>query len=556
MARTHIISWLIFVVFIHAMTELKCQDSDFNANNPLEITPILSGNFGELRPNHFHAGLDLKTGGKTGLPVHSVAPGYVSRIKISPYGYGKAVYITHENGYTTLFGHLDQLNDSIKRYARRIQYEQESFAIDVSPGKLDLLVKEDQIIAYSGNTGGSGGPHVHFEVRETDSEVPRNPLLFQFPLSDQKDPVIEAVAIVPLKPESKVEGRSTTQRFRVSSGKIAGHAQIETSGEIGIEISGYDQQDGAANRNGIFLLECFIDGQKYGRFVADSIPFDQSRYMNALIDYEHYYRTSQRFMRLYRLPGNSLENVWFKNNGYLNLIEGQHEVRIVASDFSGNSTTLEFTISSNSTTTKTREDNSELIPWNIDYFYESDKYKIHIPRGALYDNVELSLNEGENTLEILRRQIPIQKPFSIQIYSPEQRKGELIGLMNSSGKVSRVLVTKRNGNWLSAESKSFGTFGLTADVTPPVIRLGNFRNGMNVSNSSVTFDIQDNLSGIEKFEVHVDGKWVLAEYEPKENLLFINPMEFTSKSEEQHLSLRVVDMAGNVATFEGTFYKR
>ena len=128
--------------------------------------------------------------------------------------------------------------------------------------------------------------------------------------------------------------------------------------------------------------------------------------------------------------------------------------------------------------------------------------------------------------------------------------------MNSSGKVSRVLVTKRNGNWLSAESKSFGTFGLTADVTPPVIRLGNFRNGMNVSNSSVTFDIQDNLSGIEKFEVHVDGKWVLAEYEPKENLLFINPMEFTSKSEEQHLSLRIVDMAGNVATFEGTFYKR
>ena len=540
---------------IFCLRESQSQEMIFHAANPLEISPTLSGNYGELRPNHFHAGLDLKTGGQNGLPVRAAAQGYVSRIKISPYGYGKAVYVTHPNGYTTLYGHLNGFNDSIKRYVRRIQYEQESFSIDVYPGKEDLMVKDGQIIAFSGNTGGSVGPHVHFEVRETQSEVPRNPLLFHFPLSDQKKPVIQAVGIAPLKANSKVQNRSATQHFRVSASSINGNQPIRVSGVFGIEMSGYDQQDGAVNRNGIYRVKCFVDEKLISIFTADSIPFDQSRYMNALVDYEYYYRTSQRFLRLYRLPGNALENINYARNGELKLTNGLHSIRIEASDYSGNKATVQFMVDC-SPAEATIKSEAEQIFWNSDYFYESQQYRLHVPKGAIYKNEELKIVETESYVEILRRQIPLHKAIQIKIYSPDEKKGDLIALLNSKGNVSRALNTKRDGQWLSAESKSFGRFGVTRDIKAPVIRTGNFRDGFAVTSQNMTWDIQDDLSGIEDYDAYINGKWVLTHYEPKQNLLFIEPEDLQNSGDPQQLLLEVRDMAGNVATFEGTFYKR
>ena len=555
MNRFNIYNLVFFKVLLLFTISSFAQEMEFHVANPLEISPTLSGNYGELRPNHFHAGLDLKTGGQIGLPVHTAAPGYVSRIKISPYGYGNAIYITHPNGYTTLYGHLNGFNDSIKRYVRRIQYEQEAFSIDVYPGNLDLVVKENQIIAFSGNTGGSGGPHVHFEVRETKTEVPRNPLLFHFPLSDSKKPIIEAIGIAPLNSTSKVQNRSATQHFRVSSGGINGNNAIVVSGVFGIEMSGYDQQDGAANRNGIFSVKCFVDDQVVSTFIADSIPFNQGRYMNALIDYEYYYRTHRRFMRLYRLPGNVLENIDYKKDGRLELSEGNHVIRIEAEDYSGNISSVSFNISY-SLMEAALESPSEQILWNTDYYYESQRFRLYVPKGALYQNEKLSVTENEETIDILRRQVPLQKTIQIKIYAPDEKQGDLIGLLNSKGKISRALLTKREGQWLSAESKSFGKFDVILDQSPPVIRPGNFRNDLNVISQDLTFDIQDNLSGIEDSDAYIDGKWVLAQYEPKQNLLFIESEEIAKSTKQQELLIEVRDMAGNVATFEGTFYKR
>ncbi len=546
---------ILTLLAICCMSSINAQEALFKVLNPLGIAPSLSGNYGELRPNHFHAGLDLKTGGEIGLPVHSVASGYVSRIKISPYGYGKAIYITHPNGYTTVYGHLNSWSDSIKNYVRRIQYEQQSFSIDIYPGSSDLRVKESQVIAYSGNTGGSGGPHVHFEVRESDSEVPRNPLLFNFPLSDSKKPVIEAVGIAPLSPDSKVQNRSTTQHFRVSSGGINRNNVILVSGVFGVEMSGFDQQDGAVNKNGIYQVRCFIDEELTSIFKADSIPFDQSRYMNALIDYENYYRTRQRFLRLYRLPGNALENIRYNQDGNLDLTEGRHSIRIEASDCSGNLSIVKFQIDYLKTENKV-DDNTEQVKWNSDYFYESKQYRIHIPKGTIYSNEELKITENENSIGILRHQVPVHKPFQIKIYAPDENDGDLIGLLNSKGNISKVFVTRREGQWLSAESNSFGKFGITADQTAPKIKLGNFRNEMNVTSQNLTFNIKDNLSGIEDYNVFTNDSWVLAHYDYKQNLLFIEPEEISNSNEQQQLLIEVRDMAGNVATFEGTFYKR
>ncbi len=225
---------------------------DGTIRNPLPVEPSLSGNYGELRPNHFHAGLDLKTAGREGLDVMAAGEGHVSRIKISPYGYGKALYIDHPNGTTTVYGHLQRYSPEITAYIKEYQVKQKSFEIDIYPGEEDLPVTAGQVVAISGNTGGSGGPHLHFEVRETASEVPRNPIVMGFPISDTKPPVIDAIGIAPIGLGSRVRNSEKTAHARVSGSTLATTMPIEVEGTFGIEVNGYDSQSGSYNHNGIF----------------------------------------------------------------------------------------------------------------------------------------------------------------------------------------------------------------------------------------------------------------------------------------------------------------
>ncbi len=533
---------------------LFAQHQDFKVSNPLEISPTLSGNFGELRPNHFHSGLDLKTASREGLNVLAAADGHISRIKISPYGYGKVVYIDHPEGYTTVYGHLQMLNDSIARYVRRIQYEQKSFEIEVFPGSGDLPVQRGDVIAYSGNTGGSGGPHLHFEVRESGSEVPRNPLEFGFPIADTKRPVVQSIAIAPLQPNTKVDGQMSAKHYRVDGyNSISANQPVKVNGAFGIEVSGYDQQDGASNQNGIYSIVGLIDGIEFARFKADSIPFDQSRYLNALIDYAYYYQNKSRFIRLYRLPGNGLENVTFLSQGSLNPIDGTHKIKIICSDFSGNKSEVNFEIAYESIA-PLPQPRGDYIKWDVNYYYESERVQLFVPSGTLYQDELVELTEDEGRLNFMKPQIPLQAPFVIKMKSTTPKKGELIGQVNSAGNPFRVLATKRNGEWLEAESKSFGSFAVVYDQTPPVIKSVNFVSGRTITQQQVSFEIKDNLSGISSFKVQIDGKWILAEYEPKLSKLFFYSSELPTSAEKQQLNIEISDMAGNVATFEGSFY--
>lgn len=554
-----------FCAFLLTATYGFAQDPDFKLINPLDIEPALSGNFGELRPNHFHAGLDLKTAGREGLEVHAVADGYVSRIKISPFGYGKAVYVDHPEGYTTVYGHLRELNDSILRYCRRTQYEQESFSIDVYPGRGDLPVKQGEVIAFSGNTGGSGGPHLHFEIRETKTEVPRNPLSYGFPLSDSKRPVLQSIAIVPLSDSSLVNGSSRALRARVSGSKLSTGQPIRVGGPVGIAVQGYDSQNGTSNHNGIYSIECFADGNRVATFTADSIPFHQSRFLNALVDYEYYYRTKARFAKMYREPGNGLENVRFKEEGVLNWRDGEHEIKVVARDHSGNESTVTFTLKGERVKNNPDESAPEFIPWNTNYFYETESFKVFLPEGTIYHDEPLAWKEynaasgwRSDMVEFMRPQIPVHAPFEIQIKPnvKDTSKHLLIARVASNGRAVRALATKWEGDWLRAESKSFGFFRVMSDEKAPTIASGNFRSGMTVGTAALRFKIEDNFSGINTFRVTINGQWVLAEYDYKRDLLTIDPEEVPTSQESQRITIEVSDMVGNVATFEGSFYKR
>lgn len=556
----------LFSLISISFTEITAQD--FKLGNPLSIEPSLSGNYGELRSNHFHAGIDLKTAGREGLEVMAVDSGFVSRIKISSYGYGKVVYVDHPNGYTTVYAHLSKLNDSINNYAKRVQYEQESFEIDVYPGKSDLPVGKGQVIALSGNTGGSGGPHLHFEIRETETEIPRNPLLFGFPLGDNKYPQIEAVSIVPLSGNSRVNGLSKTFRTRTqgyANKTLASGSTIKASGPFGVAIRGFDEQDGSNNHNGIYMIECFVDGDLNASFIADSIAFDKSRYLNALIDYEHYYNYSSRFLRLYRLPGNFLENINYKNDGVLDLPEGLHQLKIVASDIEGNTCEVNFTVDASAEHDHKSDSEVEYVPYNVDYFHESEFARITLPAGSIYEDLVLHYKEIESTtdasatIEFMKADQPVQQRFSIEIKPNDSIAGQehwLIAQVNSAGKVSRALSSSWNNGFLRAESKSFGRFKIVRDTGKPTIKSGNFYSGRTYTTGDLRFEIDDSFSGIYTYKVLVDGKYVLAEYEYKQDLLKIDVSELPKSEEAQQLEIIVSDLAGNVATFEGSFYHR
>ncbi len=542
-----LLSIIFFFLCLNCVSVIG-QLQPFYVANPLEIVPAFSGNYGELRPNHFHAGVDLKTNGNVNLPVHVVEEGFVSRIKISPYGYGKVIYVDHPQGYTTVYAHLNGFNETIEAYIKQEQYRLKSFTVDVYPGSNDLQVSKDDIIAFSGNTGGSGGPHLHFEIRETQSEIPRNPLLFDFPASDQKPPVIEAIGVYDATSQ-------TNNRFRVSRGLVAGGNPVSVAGTFGLEVSAYDSQDGSVNRNGIYEIRCIVNGKLHSKFIADSIAFDVSRQLNALIDYGHYYRTHQRFMRLYRLPGNFLPNLKTPiNKGLVTLSEGQHEVLIQALDVAGNisETTVKIVVNPKPPSTKP---SGTYIDCSAYYLYESENWRLGLEPYALYENTALELKEDAQSIEFLNPFIPINYPLEVQHRQP-YKSGEVLARLNNDGRPVRAIPTKRSGDWLIGESKTLGRFGVTTDTQAPSITSVNFATNKTFTQGALLFTISDNFSGIESFDATINNEWVLAEYEPKSNRLTISVSDIQVMKTLQQLKIEVVDMAGNVGTFEGSFYRK
>ncbi|MGL5889408.1 MAG: M23 family metallopeptidase, partial [Bacteroidia bacterium] len=255
----------VFPVLMYAHSEQTNYPKNY-FQTPIDAPLLLAGNFGELRPNHFHAGIDITTQGKEGIAIFAAAEGYVSRIRISPFGYGKALYITHPNGYTTVYGHLRNFNKDIGMYAERNQYEAELFEIDITVPPGALPVKKGEIIARSGNTGGSGGPHLHFEIRDTKTEDALNPLLFGLPVADKVAPTIVRVAIIPLDANARVNGKNQKKYIALKSLKgifvpaTAADTLPRISGRIGFAVDAYDKESTPHGKNGVYGIRLSING--------------------------------------------------------------------------------------------------------------------------------------------------------------------------------------------------------------------------------------------------------------------------------------------------------
>jgi len=555
-----------------AMDTLKIDDypKDF-FRNPLDIPINLSGNFGELRTNHFHAGIDIKTNQQEGLKVYAAGEGYVSRIKVSGVGYGYALYITHPNGFTTVYGHLQSYSAKIDEYLKKEQYKQELFAVDVFPDPKDLPVTRGEVVALSGNTGGSGGPHLHFEIRETVTEKTLNPLLFGFDVKDNIAPSINSIWIVPMSDSTWVNGTQTPVSYpAVGSGANMGIKATVTPviyGDVGFAIHTSDMLNGNANRCGIYRIELFVDGlQVYGQRM-NRLDFTTNRAMNAHTIYERFKKDRSQLHGSYRLPGNPLDiydNL--VNDGIVTFKDDkEHELIYRVEDINGNKSLVKFKVKGTLNKGKLPPAKSVMahFDWEKDNNYADDKLKISIPAYTLYEDLGFSYQEkGKmeggliNTLLVASPYEPVHNKYTLclkadKVPSKYRDKAVVVRYDPDKDKTSSEGGIFKDG-WICAEPTYLGYFNLKIDTVAPSITPTTFKASMPGA-YSFSFKVSDWLSGIDQIIPKIDGKWVLMELDGKSGRLtcYYDKTRMTRGSHEFELTL--IDVKGNSKVYKSKF---
>lgn len=556
------LSLLLFSISSLAQREIP-QDY---FNSPLDVDLVLSGTFGELRSNHFHSGLDIKTQQREGLPVYAAAEGFVSRINISHYGYGKALYIQHPNGYTTVYAHLQKLGPELEEYIKDQQYKRESYQIELFPSADELRVEKGQVIAYSGNTGGSGGPHLHFEIRD-GQQRPMNPLMFGYEISDKRAPIVNSVFVYPLGEEAHVNGSAERQKLNLipqSDGSYKAQ-KINACGEIGFGISTVDQLDMAPNRNGVFRIESSVNGNQILQANFEKFSFDETRHLNQLIDYEYYSRYRSRIQKLFVEPSNPLSIFSaVTNRGYVDVKDSlSYNYTIRVTDFAGNERVVHIPIEGKyvENISSRGEDTTAYLAYaNEATVFEENGIDVYIPRNSLYQNKYLDVAFSKEKVSLHRDDTPLHSNitigFDVSQYAPEDREQLIVARLSPNG-YPIYSTTYREGDRLYTKTRTFGDYTITSDTTPPRIVPVNFKNGQWISsNKDLKVKISDNLSGIKDFKATVNGKFILMEYEYKQNLLTHDFADGIVTDSENNLEITVTDNAGNRQTYTATFFRK
>ncbi len=541
---------------------------------PVKIPMYLSGNFGEIRSDHFHSGIDIKTQGTTGHQISAVDEGYVSRIKVQANGYGKSIYISHPKGYTSVYGHLDRYREDIASYVKKMQYSRQSHMLDLYLDRATFPVEKGEFIAYSGNTGSSSGPHLHFEIRTTANQHPTNVLHYNFDIKDQVAPRFHSLFVYPLNEDALVNGSGTTVSSKVvkdqGSYTLPWGTQMKVRGEVGISVEVFDYLNGASNRCGIYTLEMYVDGKLSYRHVMDEFAFSETRYINAHTDYQVRANANIKAHRLHRLPNNKLR-IYDKEAGNAPLFVDENKnyhIRILASDVAGNTSELHFTLKGDTllkSVPSKKTDGIKTMRYQQSNSYSNGQLSLEIPAHALYQDFNFTYNSspaahGSLTpfYQIGSQETPLHRAFTLSIKCPTLKaalhKKLLLVSRNDQNEIESAGGEYVKGS-VVASLRNFGSYAIGLDTIAPQIKSGNGSlNGDLSSLALLSFTIVDELSGIHRYDGYIDNQWVLFEYDPKNDLLSYRfDEQRVDRGSEHELELYVTDAKGNVNLFHTTF---
>ena len=505
--------------------------------NPMSIPMELTANFGELRNNHWHMGLDIRTEARENLPVRAAAAGHISFIGVRPLSFGRFIIIDHPNGLSTLYAHLNDFAPAIEQYVTRQQYAQESWAVELRLTPDQFPVRQGQLIAYSGNTGGSAGPHLHFEIIDTKSSKRLNPLLFGFPLPDRVPPVIKSLVLYDRSRSLTDQRPQTLPLKKTATGyELVGGPVLKTSlQQISFAIQAFDQVSGSPNPNGIYAASVSVDKKLIAGFEIDSIDYEQTGYINAHIDYAHKQRGGALYQHLSPLPGEA-SGIYkkFSDNGVINLTDTlQHSVIINIEDTYGNRSLISFQLQrktgpptpsatnpSAAFLGKVDQQVTYMLP-NQAFSFKRADVELIAAAGAVYDSVpfEYQVDAGPLLPPAITRRHRINSTawplhsdveVKLKVAQPlDERLRNKVVMQRSWGSVKKTKPALYKQGWAVAAFDDFGYFQAYIDTLAPEVRLPGNRDTIDLSASrAIVFTPTDNFGVIRSFRAELNGQWL------------------------------------------------
>ncbi len=545
----------IFPIFLHAQLINYTPYPKGYFTWPVGAKPSLVANFGELRPNHYHMGLDCRTDQKENLPILAAADGYIAKVKIESFGFGRAIYINHPNGLTTLYAHLNKFTPELEKYITEQQYKLQQWKIFIDIPEDLFPVNQGDFIAYSGNTGGSQGPHLHFEIRDTKTDKVLNPLLFGFPIEDNIAPDILRLAIYDRRISTYEQTPAVFSLKKINGVYVpAGGAINVKSDKVSFAITSFDRYTGSTNQNGIYGAVLMENGKQLIRFEMDSISYDETRYLNAHIDYKTKSSGGSYLQHLSALPGHT-NGIYYSSgeeDGIISLADATSKtITIKVYDANYNVSTLQFNLNKIEPLSAITEPAGKLFkPGNINIF-ENDALSFFLPENSLYDAFHFQYREmndadGRPVYQLHNTTVPVQQYFQVKIKEDFSVRdtGRIVmkRFFNSKDDFKKAIFDR---GWYKASFREFGNFQLILDVVPPVATpLWGFRDGMHLSGKNrIGFSVTDNTEDIDSFTALLDGKWLRFSNDKAKN--FIYEVDEYCSPGEHNLTIIVKDLAGN-----------
>ena len=549
-----------FLSFCLLSILFKLNSQEYNLNSPIDLPLNLSGTFGEFRSSHFHYGLDITTNKKPGYSVYSIDNGSIIRIRVSTSGYGKALYIDHSNGLTSVYGHLKEFSPKIQEYIKEQQYLNKSYNIQKFFNVGDLVVNRGDLIGYSGNTGGSSGPHLHFEIRDTKSQNPINPLSFKYKYEDNKRPVIRSLYIFD-ETDSFKKNNPKKYFIKKINDSIYESKKVIYNNKIGIGVEVYDRQSANNyNRNGVYEIRMYLDSILSFSYKMDNINISESIFRKVFYDYSLLKTKGIRVQKVYHPPNSKLS--FLNHNTSTGIFElndnVEKDVLIEVIDWNNNKSYLNFKIEGIvSNIIEKPITGIEILP-KQKYQIIKDNIEIGFKKNSFFNKVALNIESDNDTLMIDEDIYPLRKSYNIKILKQVEdsiiRRQSYIGLINKDGKLS-YLNTSKKDEFFSTNSSILGSYVISRDSISPEVKPLNFSLNKDISNQkTIRLRVYDRTSGIKSYNVLINDKWALFEYEPKSNLIFHQIEDGIIKNGENNINIKVTDGVGNETEINSKVY--